>query len=416
MLKVDIISFSINTGGAGIAANSFKNLLLNRKSKFDINLITQDKAGKYQFLKRLVSYILNKFQFDGNPTKHSLNFFSYNPVLNRFKHNSNNISHIHWINNETLSIFDLHKIPRGSIITLHDEWFYCGSEHYYNITDESNDFINGYKYYKKGIKGIHWNYLIWKVKHKKLTDRKDLIYTVPSSWMLQRAQSSKILKNSDIRLLPNPIDTEKFISPTESCINSFKSKLNINNDSFVIVYGAISGNKNKLKGIDLLTDAVNLLKQKILNLPNSHITVIDFGGLKNDFESNGFRAISLGHINDSKYLANLYSSADCVVVPSKVEAFGQVAAEALSCETPVISFDTSGLKDIVKHNFNGLVAKTFSAESLFEQLLKMIQLPEDVRLKMGKNGRQHILKSFSKIVIKNKYIEIMDAAAKLKKV
>jgi hypothetical protein len=35
---------------------------------------------------------------------------------------------------------------------------------------------------------------------------------------------------------------------------------------------------------------------------------------------------------------------------------------------------------------------------------------------MGKNGRQHILKSFSKIVIKNKYIEIMDAAAKLKKV
>ena len=264
MLKIEIISFSLKNGGAGIAANKFKSLLRNTSFNLKVNSITQDNSGKYQFFKRLISYVLSMLQLDGNPTKHSLNLFTFQPIkILLKKHTDEKIYHIHWINNDTLSIFDFHKIPSGSIITLHDEWLYCGSEHYYKVLDDSNDFISGYHYFKKSVTGIHWNYLVWRIKYNKLSHRKDLIYTVPSNWMLERAKASSILKGSNIHLLPNPIDTEVFKNYSIDEVNSLRDKLNIDKESFVIVFGAIAGKKNKLKGIDLLNRAFELLQSKL---------------------------------------------------------------------------------------------------------------------------------------------------------
>ena len=414
MYKVTTISYSLETGGAGIAANNIKKLLDSNKASFKIQSITQDHAGKLQFLKRLISYGVSRFQFDDNPIKHSLNLFSYKPVLNSFKNTKDNIHHLHWLNNDTLSIFDFNKIPPGSIVSLHDEWMYCGSEHVYKVLDDSNDFIHGYRYFKKGVFGINWNFYICKIKYKKLAHRNDLIYTVPSNWMLERAKSSSMLKKSDIRILPNPIDSEVFKPSSINSIYSFRSSLNIDDDSFVIVFSAANGNKNKLKGIDLLNTALQLLQSKNPYTSISKIVLINFGGNKGEEKLYGFRNISMGYIKDSRHIAELYSSADCVVIPSMVESFGQVAAEALSCCTPVVSFYTSGLRDIVRHRYNGFIAEAFSPDSLCEQLLEIIKISKKSRLRMGKNGRKHILEKFSYPIIKKMYINILQDAITLK--
>ncbi len=414
MFKTVIISFSFKTGGAAIAAHKMTKLLAKGTTSFITESITQDNAGKFQFLKRLISFILSKLQFDGNPIKHSLNLFSYKPVLKSFKNKKDTIHHLHWINNDTLSIFDFDKIPTGSVISLHDEWLYCGSEHAYNAIDDSNQFINGYSYFNKGVLGINWNSLIWKVKYKKLAHRDDLIYTVPSNWMLERAKLSAILKRSDIRLLPNTIDSEVFKPASESTVSSFRFGLNIELDSFVIVYASTDDKKNNLKGIDLLNNTLQLLQSKLLNSSFSKIILINFGGDKGEHEVHGFRNISLGYIDDPVDLAILYSSADCVLVPSIIESFGQVAAEALSCCTPVVSFDTSGLRDIVHHRSTGLVAREFNPSSLCEQLIEMTKTSEKARLSMGENGRKHIIKNFSFPILTNKYLNILQDAIALK--
>ncbi len=415
IFKTIIISYSTRIGGAGIAADNFRQLLNDDITNYQVGVISQDKSGINHIFKRLVSFILSKLQFDGNPTKHSLNLFSFKPVINSFMKDKDTIHHIHWINNDTLSIFDFDKVPSGSVITLHDEWLYCGSEHHYKLFDESNDFKSSYSFFKHGVFGIHWNYIIWSIKNRKLFQRKDLIYTVPSQWMMDRAKSSAMLKNSEIYLLPNPIDTNLFKRSSERDIGLFKSKLNLDVDYFIITFNKFIGNKNKLKGIEILEETFRLLESKNLTIPQSKIVLIDFGGKKGDREYNGFRNISLGEIDNHEYLAKLYSSSDCVIVPSMVESFGQVAAEALSCSTPVVSFNTSGLKDIVIHNHTGMVAESFSAKSLCDQIVELINTPPNDRSKMGNNGREHVINNFSYKVIQKKYINILDKAKHFKK-
>lgn len=414
MRKLFLISFSFSKGGAALAANNFFSLIQSVSTISTVK-ISQDEAGVFQFFKRVFSWLLTKTQADKNPTKHSLNIFSYPLVTKTIQKESDAVFHFHWFNNDTLSLWDLDKIPPYSIISLHDEWFYCGAEHYYNLEDSELDFVQGYSPRKKGVSGIHWNYLIWKVKMKKISNRKDLIFTVPSSWMYQRAASSKMLKNSKLLILPNCVDTEIFSALEENAQGYFRSQIGISSDDFVLTFGAIDGTKNPIKGNSILNEALEIVSKALNQSKKDKVKLVSFGGAKKDKQLlAGFDCISLGYLPDKIELAKVYSMSNLVVVPSLVESFGQVAAEALSCSTPVVCFDTSGLRDIVKHGQNGLYAEPFSPVSLANQLIEMIKLPKNELLGYGKKGREQIESNFSAAVVREKYLQTLEFAFALK--
>ncbi len=413
--NISLLSFSFKKGGAAIAAGKFANIA-NNFDGIQVSKISQDEqAGKIQFVKRLISFGLSKLQFDGNPIKHSLNLFSYSPALKIFSLHNAGLFHLHWINNDTLSVFDFDKIPLGSIITLHDEWLYCGAEHCYKVLDSTDYFEHGYPLFIKGIVGFPWNSLIWRIKLNKLSNRRDLIYTVPSSWMLERAKRSLILKNADVRLLPNPIDIETFKPLTSDKISQFRMSIGYSNENFIFCFGAVGGKSSYLKGAALLEKALNILHQDLGEPTRRRVKILMFGGQQyGDSNYAGFDAFYLGHISNPEDLAKVYASADCVVVPSLVESFGQVAAEALACETPVISFASSGLKDIVTNNVTGLCAEPFSVESLAEKLKMMLEKPVVDRRYLAENGRKHVVKNFSYPIIAEQYKLIINDAISLK--
>ena len=116
MLKVIIVSFSLTKGGASIAANRLKRIL-NKSSHIDVESINQDNAGLFQLFKRVTSLFLSKLQFDNNPIKHSLNLFSFKPVLKSFKNTQNIIEKIGIL--EIHSNDDYHK----ALFFYLDEWW-----------------------------------------------------------------------------------------------------------------------------------------------------------------------------------------------------------------------------------------------------------------------------------------------------
>jgi glycosyltransferase involved in cell wall biosynthesis len=83
------------------------------------------------------------------------------------------------------------------------------------------------------------------------------------------------------------------------------------------------------------------------------------------------------------------------IVPSRVEAFGQVAAESLACETPVIAFNNSGLADIVQHEKSGLLVEPFDVDALAFAIVRILSMSISDRHEMGKVGRKFIQEKFS---------------------
>jgi glycosyltransferase involved in cell wall biosynthesis len=233
--------------------------------------------------------------------------------------------------------------------------------------------------------------------------------------MYERAKSSSILKKFPIFLLPNPIDVNVFKPTSLENKQRFREKYKLGSNTTIFLFGAFGGKKSKIKGAIYLEKSLKLLKDKLTEEDVSNIVFIDFGGIIEERFLHGFRNISIGYIKDFHELSNLYSCVDCTVVSSLLEAFGQVAAESLSCKTPVICFNSSGLTDIVHDGKSGFYAEAFSVSSLADQLFRYIFISSKRKMAMGDYGRNHVEKNFSYNVIKDKFHEILLESKKLKK-
>lgn len=316
----------------------------------------------------------------------------------RVKQQHPDIINIHWICNGFLQIETLAKFRQPLVLTLHDMWTFTGGCHY----------NEGCEHYKQSCGACpqlgsdrDWDLSRW-VWQRKAKAWKDLNLTLvaTSSWMADCAHSSPLFEHTHIELIPLGLDTDKYKPHNQGFA---RKTLGLPQEKHLVLFGAIGGTSDQRKGFHLLLPALQRLSQAGWQ---DQIELVVFGSSKPEKAIDlGFQTHYVGRLNDDISLSLVYSAADVMIVPSVQEAFGQTASEAMSCGTPVVAFNATGLKDVVDHQHTGYLAVPFEEEDLARGIAWVLE-DKERHQKLQFYARERSLQQFASAIQAQRYLRL----------
>lgn len=170
-----------------------------------------------------------------------------------------------------------------------------------------------------------------------------------------------------INMIPNGYNPELFYREKYSKEELLKSfGIHKKYDNIICFAGRLVQNK----GVDILLNSARIYeKDNILTL------IVGDGSEYNSLnllkEKLGLKNVLFVGNQNAEVLRKIYSVSDICVVPSRQEAFGLVALEAIACGTPVIATNQGGMVDFVTRDVGVLIEKE-NVEQLAEEINKIL--------------------------------------------
>lgn len=225
----------------------------------------------------------------------------------------------------------------------------------------------------------------FKLKKCYFRSLQDLHLVTVSRWLEQQVRLS-FMQDMDIRTIYNGLDTEVF-RPSGTPPTSVT-------DGHPLVLGVCNAWYD-WKGLDDMAALREIL-------PDDYEVMVV--GVNEDQMHRLPEGITCIRRTDSvSQLAEIYSQADVFVNPSKVESFGMTTAEALSCGTPSIVYDTSACPEVVD-NLTGRVVPLGDVNALAKAVMEICSLPG--REAMRQACRERAIRLFNRQDRYKEYLQL----------
>lgn len=325
-----------------------------------------------------------------------------NQALRCMQASTPDIVHLHWICNGYLAIESLRHFQQPLIWTLHDMWPLTGGCHYSQQCTRYTQTCGGCPL----LNSTNPSDLSYSILQRKAKAWQPLNLTLiaPSQWIASCAQQSALFRRSRITIIPHGLDTTVY-KPLDQAFA--RQVLNLPRHRPLILFGASSGvTTDARKGFEHLQAALKIIKTTG-QCPQAEVIIFGISKPAQPLDTE-LPTHYLGKLHDDSTLALVYAAADVMVVPSQQETFGQTAAEALACGTPVAAFDVTGLKDVVDHQQDGYLARPFDNKDLARGIvwiLKELDRYDQLRA----NARQKAVKEFSLSLQAERHCELYEA-------
>jgi glycosyltransferase involved in cell wall biosynthesis len=262
------------------------------------------------------------------------------------------IVNLHWICGGFLAPENLPRMRAPLVWTLHDQWAFCGGEHY---TGEDRRFAEGYRADNRPPDegGLDVNRWVWNRKRRTYGRIDNLVAVAPSRWLHGLAAASVLFHDRRIVHIPYGIDHLRF-QPIDRALA--RHLLGLAPDRRIILFGAFGGINNPRKDFKLLAAA---LRAGAADGKFKNTELVIFGsGAEGVAADVGITASALGVLHDDISLALVYSAADIYVATTTADNLPLSVMEAMACGTPVAGVDVGGMADLVRDGETGrLVAR-----------------------------------------------------------
>jgi len=403
-MKVTLINTADAGGGAPVACLRLLKAL--DEQKVDVTLLVQHKKTDEPKVEGIAKNTLTrlKAQFNFLLERLPFIFFHEKDKSVRFAFSTANVGtsikdeplvkdadilHLHWTNSGFLSVVDLKQLMdlgKPIVWTLHDMWTFTGGCHYAGTCDH---FMRecGDCYFLSDAGPNDISHSGWLRKAAMYVGAKNITFVTCSNWLAGVAKQSSLLKDFNIKAIPNPIDTNIFLPLNDT---DSHAKWCINPWARIILFGAANIN-DKRNGIAALTEVVIFGKNKHFDVSVLPYHVYQFDMISSQAE-----------------LAELYSLAEVLVLPSLEDNLPNTAMEAMACGTPVVAFNTGGLTEMIDHQKNGYLAEFKSAADLAKGIFEILN--SDKKEELSQNARNKVLRDYNNETVARQYMEVYTSA------
>lgn len=212
------------------------------------------------------------------------------------------------------------------------------------------------------------------------------------------------LPEDKLEVIPNGVRAQDFAA-THAKLEQWRNSWALQNEQIVLYVGRHVYEK----GIDLLLEAAPKIMQ---HNPRAKFIIAGTGPLKTELQSKawsmglGQKVLFPGFVDDLTR-NSLYRLADVAVFPSRYEPFGIVALEAMAGQTPVIVSDIGGFAETVQHNYNGLTFYAGNANSLADNVLRVLA-DQDLRENLKNQASQDVVAKYNWKQIALQTVEVYD--------
>lgn len=317
-----------------------------------------------------------------------------------YRHKKDTIRLIEWIDNINPDIIHLHNIhgdwihlktlfkylekkDMPVVWTLHDCWSFTGRCSHFELCGCNKWESECHNCHNKKVYPVTYFFdfskKMFRDKKKMFTSLKNLTLVTPSAWLKKYVEQS-FLQNYDVNVIHNGINTEKYES-LEKPIYDKK-----------IILG-VASSWSSTKGFD---DFLELDKK----IDHSKYKIILVGLNNSQFSKIPSTIQGIKRTNNEQELINLYSSAYVFVNLTYQDNFPTTNIEALSCGTPVITYNTGGSPESVKPG-TGFVVSKGDLDGVIEAIKKVDLLERSF-------CREMAIHYFDKKICYSKYLDLYE--------
>lgn len=322
------------------------------------------------------------------------NIEMFSPPLSRYAPEAHpwlsaaDIVHLHWV----AGFIDWPRFFAGvrkpMVWTLHDQQPYLGGLHY--ARDRA---------IAPGMRALDDACLAIKRAAVKTLDA-PLVLVGNSHWNTAEAKRSAVFPvQARFTTIYYPLDCAVYC-PRDKDVA--KRALGLAPDSFVVGFASTSLD-NPRKGLSTFIEAVS-------GLPASDGTKFQLLSFGRDPETAVRQAVHLpwchlGFLQADAARVLAYSAMDVFVIPSRAEAFGQTAIEALACGTAVIGANIGGIPEAIPSPFHSWLFDAGNGADLQARLRFAFDHPQE-RSDFAASGRAHVMAQHSPTTVANAYTQI----------